>query len=137
MAQYGWFRCEQAHATSDDGLHRLRRAILRLYRDGSFVQHGLISVVVPAAISGFDRLAARLDYGRLMADFDFTACTTLTDHGPVMALWRFGSGWEPMIDELRDRLAAVCPRDRRPVLRLARLPHGTPEALALLAELGA
>lgn len=136
MEQRRWFRCEREHMMPDDGLHHLRRVMLRLYQDGAFIRHGLISVATPTAVSGFDRLAALLDYSRLIAEMDITMCTTLTDHGPVVALWRVDSGWENDIGDLRDRLAAVCPEDPYPSVRLVRLPADITEGLDLLTELG-
>ncbi|TWJ12757.1 hypothetical protein LX16_3521 [Stackebrandtia albiflava] len=133
MKRRRWFSCGRVVPSTGDGLHRLREVVVRLCREGASPGYALVAVAPPAELAGFDRLAARLEYARVLAQSPAASHVTLTGAGPVVALWT-PDGERERWRALRARLHRADGSTHPPRLRFGRLPVEPEGALRLLVE---
>ncbi|TQL75818.1 hypothetical protein FB566_1333 [Stackebrandtia endophytica] len=135
MQQRQWFRCQLEYSMEFDELRRLRAAVTRLYQAKVAIHYGFIAVTISARVNGFDRLAARLSYSRILTEYDHIAEVTLTASGPIVGLCRIDRDWETVFNALPRRLARGGPLPHAPGLRMEPLPVEVKAALTLLEDM--
>lgn len=130
-----WFRCGRTLESTSDYLAELRATVRDLYREDLARQFGLISVTLPVGITGFDKLAIRLSYARLVKQVTDDSGAAMTASGRVLGLLADGPGMEGTLFRLRDALIQVTPQGHQPRLLWERLPDFEASALVMLDDL--
>lgn len=130
-----WFLCRRSMESTGDDLTELRRSVRELYRDELADEFGLIMVMPAPDITGFDKLAIRLSYVRLVKQITEGYAVTMTASGLVLGLLADDPGLTPSLYRLHDAMVEISPQGRQPRLLWERLPDFEASALIMLDEL--
>ncbi|HZE41886.1 MAG TPA: hypothetical protein VE172_24065 [Stackebrandtia sp.] len=129
-----WFLCGRTREFATDALADLRERLETLYATGRAREHALVVVSGSGDAEGFDGLAQRLTYSRILSEV-IGAAVTLTASGLAMALITRDDRLSSIVAKLRMRLGRVTGLGRPPRVWLEGLPGELPLALELLDEL--
>lgn len=129
-----WFLCARQPVHAVDELSLLRAKVIQIYEQGVAVGRALLVVAAPPGLSGFDRLAVRLSFARILGELTAQE-VTMAPNGLAVALLSPQTDVRGVMDPLRRRLLTVTTAARPPLVWAETLPVALCDALALLDDL--
>lgn len=129
-----WFHCSRTVAASGDALTLLRERLDCLYASGDADGYSLVVVALAPEAGGFDRLAMRLSYARILSEATGVPAA-MTGAALAVALINRDRNLSATLAMLRMRLGRATTTGRPPRVWLERLPAELPMAYELLDEL--
>ncbi|MGH8876807.1 MAG: hypothetical protein ACRD0P_05600 [Stackebrandtia sp.] len=134
MKSKSWFQCGQTPVATEEALIGLRARLRQVYTSADPCDYSLVVAEVAPETDGFDRLAIRLSYTRILGELTASPAL-LAGTGLAVALILCDDNLSATLARLRMRLARATTVGRPPRVWLERLPPRFPMALDLLDEL--
>ena len=129
-----WFQCGRTPVEAGEALVGLRARLRQLYRTADPDDYSLVVVETPPDTEGFDRLAIRLCYAKILNEQAISPAM-LAGAGLAVALIRCDDRLSANLAALRMSLGHASGLGRPPQVWLEKLPPRLRMALDLLDEL--